>query len=225
MNEGDLIKLGERLRSISEAPAADRMQLYKQLAIETWTSSPDLARYATTKYLNGAFHAHKYYEVFEIAINRADISEDDKLWAQESAFEFYEDLQEAVKSPSGLVSLGLALDLAMNALFAGLRAGMTPEQVTKFREDWFSALQRERGKKSAEKRKADRPWVTHAKERAHHFRTKHKTWSRSRIANAILSEWKSTSQIANPSYDQLLDHVKELELSGELPPRTGKSQA
>ena len=218
MNEDDLL---DQLRSISMEPLADRDELLRQLGRD----SPALKDKIRSWRQRGWLLWRAVEGALSAAVERNDISEDEKTEARQEAHKVSAAIEVISEHPSGLVSRQLAFDLATNSIFVGLRAGLTPEQLEKFRQQWFSAQQRARGKRSGENRRSERPWPPHAKERAHHFRTKHKSWSRPRIANAILSEWQSTSQIANPSYDQLLDYVKELELSGELPLRTGKSQA
>jgi hypothetical protein len=220
----DEAKIGERLRLISEASYSDRDDLVRRFAEDLRESNPKLADNVRKWTQDGSILAGAYFSILELAHERADLGEGDKVEALDDARDFAALLQTFRGAAHGLVHRELAFRLAMNALFAGLRAGVTPEQIQKMHERWFATKQQLSGKRSGESRRRNRHWVTHAAKLAKEIRAKDPSSSQDDVASEITFGWK-IREIKVPGHRQLVRLISELERSEELPTRTGSRLA
>jgi hypothetical protein len=99
------------------------------------------------------------------------------------------------------------------AFVTGSHASLSDTQHV-FRQ---TGAQSDRGKKSGRVRLKNRPWTTHAKELAISIRSEQPALSREKLMSEIEFGWKS--DVATPGRDALERYIKELEASGELPPK------
>lgn len=75
------------------------------------------------------------------------------------------------------------------------------------------------GKKSGQRRRANRLWVRLAEELATEIRRKHRSYSQSKVAEEIATLWKSEA-IPCPGHDTLKKHIAWMEKKGCLPKAT-----
>jgi hypothetical protein len=184
VNEDDL---QDRLRRISAAPFADRDELLRQLGRDINPALKDKIRSWKQKgwLLWGAFEG-----VLSSALERNDISEDEKTEAVEEGYEVIAAIKTFSQAESGLVPRQMAFDLAMNALFAGLRAGFTPEEIRKLKAHWKFEDRREIGRKSEPRRKAkSQEWRARASDLAKAIWAKNNTLSQEDLADKIIHNW------------------------------------
>ncbi|MCW2283787.1 hypothetical protein M2323_001781 [Rhodoblastus acidophilus] len=77
----------------------------------------------------------------------------------------------------------------------------------------------EAGKKSGERRRANRLWVKIVEEFAREIREKQPSLSQSKLAEEIAVFWKS-EEIKCPGHDTLVNHIAWMEKTGQLPKAT-----
>jgi hypothetical protein len=115
----------------------------------------------------------------------------------------------------------MAFDLAMNALFAGLRAGFTPEEIRKLKAHWKSEDRREIGRKSEPRRKAkSQEWRARASDLAKAIWAKNNTLSQEDLADKIIHNWGRNPGC--PGRRSLVKLISRLQKIGELPQGAGK---
>ena len=210
------------LERAAKAPHADRDRLTKEFAAELERSNPELANSIRNWKRNGAFLAHAYFDAYQRGTNRADLSHDDRATASAEAMKFYEALYMLRRGPLDETGRNFAFDLAMNALFAGMRASPAPEELRKLHAEWKSADRREIGKKSAPDRTAkSETWKTYAAQIAKQVRAKNRSISQEDLADKIEAKW------GNPGFNcpgrrTIVSHISHLECVGELPRRASK---
>jgi hypothetical protein len=212
------------LQRIFASPFAEREALYKQFAGEMWKSNPALGKQIASWARNGVFLFEAYYQALKSVLERSDLTEDEKAEALRDFSDFCAFIEMSVQDHSGLVSLDLAFDFAMNALFAGLRARLSAAEVEKLKADFLTDWQRSAAKEAVKKRIENMRWVPHATEIAKQSRIKNPLPTQDDVAEKIISRFQSDPELSKiflPGRRQLADHVSKLEGKGEILRRAG----
>jgi hypothetical protein len=168
------------------------------------------------KFRNGDYLMAMFGQCMKRLLARPDLNAGRKTNAQEDAAVFMAAFDELKHADSR--SRELAFELAIRALFTGLRVGLNQDEVEKLRAGARAEFSRLGGKKSGEARKKGRPWTPHAEKLALEAHSANPNASDETLATEVAASWKLKSQY--PSHRTLTQFMSELRKSEILPQRS-----
>jgi hypothetical protein len=125
-----------------------------------------------------------------------------------------------IRSFRNAPNLGPVYRLVLSALFVGLRASLTTDEINGLSAQVRSEMGRAGGEKSGSVRKASRRWLPHATQLAIEVCERDPKASHETVAGAISDCWK-LADVNCPGNRTLAKFVSDLRLAGQLRPRSG----
>jgi hypothetical protein len=117
--------------------------------------------------------------------------------------------------------------IALHAYAYGLTIGayITPQEVLPEIDRLLTQVsQSERGKRSGQIRRENRPWIEHAENLAKATREQHPVYSQDDVATEIAAGWK-LQRTKCPCHSTLKQFISALEKEGKLPKRSTKQKS
>jgi hypothetical protein len=130
---------------------------------------------------------------------------------------FVDPVRETNLPPPGY-GYGRLWELMSAAFMIGSKGTVSDSGRAYFTPAIISELQRDKGRKSGEKRRSTRAWTTHAEQLAKQIRLESSNLSQDDVATEIEARWKLDT-IRAPGHPTLKRYVGELIKLGKLPPR------
>ena len=154
-------------------------------------------------------------------LRRTDLSDDEKREALEDAVDCAAGIETIRAAPRGLVSAGIAMEVAWSALFLGLRAGLSPDDIERLRREATRSWQSEAGSGRGKQRRRQRIGLKLlTKEIAKRVRAEDSKASQEHVADAVLERCEADGG-KPPGRRTVVRYIAELETKGEIPPRAG----
>ena len=170
------------------------------------------------KFRTGDYLMAMFGQCMKRVLARPDLNAARKTNAQEDAAVFFAVLDELNQADPR--SRELAVELAIRALFTGLRAGLSPREIEELQRDARSETGRPGGKASTktrhEKAETWKKWVT---DQAPSMRGKHPTFAQEDLADKLIA-LALTKKVDVPDRSAVVKHLSALERTGQLSERT-----
>jgi hypothetical protein len=212
----DFLELQQRYH---DATFEERNRLWPEFIRAIRGAAPGFIEEFDRAFRGGDYLMAMFEQCMKLAFARPDLDAGRKTNALEDTSVFLAVFDELNQVDPAVREL--AFDLATRALFAGLRAGLSPEEVEGFRARFLSDRQRELG----EKRKKEKPWRAYTRMLAFKIPEKNRALPKTKIAGMLWDEWAKEKPAewegvkpARPAWDTLVDFVGELRADGTLPP-------
>jgi hypothetical protein len=231
---GEIDKLGAltnepQMRALMDkydaASPDERERLHPDLIRAIREKFPGFVEEYELAFRNGNYLKAMFDQCMERVLARPDLSAGRKTNAQEDADAFvfvFTELQREDLGPKEMKEL--AYELSTRALFTGLRAGLSPEEVEKIE------LHAEIGRKVVSggktggtnsgktRSRENKPWAPHATELAQVIYAELPGASDEDFAVEIKTRWK-LEEVSPPTVRTLATFVSELREGGKLPKR------
>lgn len=207
-----------------DATPDERERLWPDLIRMIREASPGFLETFEQAFRNGDYLKAIFDQCMERVLARPDLSAGRRTNAQEDADAFFFVFTELQREDLGPKEMKeLAYELTTRALFTGLRAGLSPEEVEKI--ELHAEIGRKvvsggkrGGTKSGEARSGEnRPWVPHATELAQVICSERDA-SDEVVAVEIVTRWRLEKPLP-PGMRTLETFVSELRKAGTLPKR------
>ena len=149
---------------IVASPIAEREGLMRAMVPELRETHPDTIQKIAQWGRDGLFLYQAVESALHSALSRTDLSEDEKREALEDLVDCAAAIATIRDAPHGLVSAGIAMDVARSALFLGLRAGLSAHDIERLRREVIRSRQRASASGRVKQRQQrSLEWKLHAK--------------------------------------------------------------
>ena len=165
------------------------------------------------KFRTGDYLMAMFGQCMKRVLARPDLNAARKTNAQEDAAVFFAVFDELNQADPR--SRELAVELAIRALFTGLRAGLHPDEVEKLHKGARTKL----GRKGGKAPKREKPWEADVKKIAQRSAAKNAKASNPQLVQAIRAECGAQGKKPPASDRTLLRRVAKWRRTGDLPSR------
>ena len=196
-----------------DATIDERNRLWPNFIRAIREKYPGLLEEFEDKFSSGEYLTEMFSQCMKRVLARPDLDAGRKTNAQEDAAVFmaaFDELEQA--DPR---SRGLAFELAIRALFTGLRAGLHPDEVEKLDKGARTKL----GRKGGKAPKREKPWEADVKKIAQRSAAKNAKASNPQLVQAIRAECGAQGKKPPASDRTLLRRVAKWRRTGDLPSR------
>jgi hypothetical protein len=198
-----------------QASVNDRDRLLPTLIQKLRDAYPRAVEAIETTVRDGSFLLAMFKHSLKSALVRRDLDERRRANTIEDARDFYRAYSEISTASNGLCTRESAVDLATNALFVGLTAGLDPDEIEKLREQFMSERQRQVAEKGVEARR-NKEWRKFAKDEALRLHSINPLLTLTDITEKIIKAWEPL-KFEKVKQQQLFRYLSRLLDKGELP--------
>jgi hypothetical protein len=175
---------------------------------------PGLIEAYDARAANGDYLKDMFDQCIKRGLARPDLSPGRKTNAMEDAADFMRFFDAAKQWPLPKLATH-AFEMALRALFIGMRAGLSPGEVDELRAKIMSEHQRNIAVQGGERRR-DKPWRQYAKQHALRLHNTNRALTLTDIAKKIEKQWESEN-FEKVELQQLFKYLSDCVDNGELP--------
>ena len=211
----DFLELQRRYYS---ATFEERNRLWPEFIRAIREAAPGFIEEFDRAFRSGDYLMAMFEQCMKRAFARPELDAGRKINALEDTSVFLAVFDEIKQVDSAVGEL--AYDLATRALFAGLRAGLSPDEIEKLHREARTAFGRPGGKASTKtRRKKAELWKTWVTAQAPSMRGKHPTSAQEDLADKLIA-LAVTEKVDVPDRTAVVKHLSALEQTGKLSART-----
>jgi hypothetical protein len=189
----------------------ERYRLRPKLARKMHETYPGPAEMVDRMVRNGDYLMLMFKQGLTAALSKPNLDPRGRTDALEGAGDFMAAFEELKRADPRVRET--ALELATDALFTGLRAGLNPDEVEKLQKRARTELSRKGGMAL----KREKPWEADVKKIAKRAAAKNAKASNPRLVEAILAECSAQGKKPPASDRTLLRRIAKWRRMGDLP--------